>query len=78
MKKLLIVLLSTATVFTSSINAEIKEQAELIFKIPLKKQPTTRPQTLACSLISALMLLVKTVAVDSKTINNFFISIIPI
>ena len=47
MKKLLIVLLSTANVFASSINAEIKEQAELVFKIPLKKQPTTRPQTLA-------------------------------
>jgi len=47
MKKLLLVLLSTATVFASSINAEIKEQAELVFKIPLKKQPTTRPQTLA-------------------------------
>ena len=47
MKKLLLVLLSTATVFASNINAEIKEQAELVFKIPLKKQPTTRPQTLA-------------------------------
>ena len=43
MKKLLLVLLSTATVFASNINAEIKEQAELVFKIPLKKQPTTRP-----------------------------------
>ena len=47
MKKFLLVLLSTATVFASNINAEIKEQAELVFKIPLKKQPTTRPQTLA-------------------------------
>ena len=47
MKKLLLVLLSTATIFASNINAEIKEQAELVFKIPLKKQPTTRPQTLA-------------------------------
>ena len=43
----MLVLLSTITVYAGSLNAEIKEQAELIFKIPLKKEPTTRPQTIA-------------------------------
>ncbi|MBT3827060.1 MAG: hypothetical protein HOF49_04430 [Nitrosomonadales bacterium] len=47
MKKIMLVLLSTITVYAGSLNAEIKEQAELIFKIPLKKEPTTRPQTIA-------------------------------
>ena len=38
MKKIMLVLLSTITVYAGSLNAEIKEQAELIFKIPLKKR----------------------------------------
>ena len=46
MKKTLLILLTTITVFVGNLNAEIKEQAELVFKIPLKKEPTTRPQTL--------------------------------
>jgi len=47
MKKLLPILLASIAIFAGSVNAEINEQAELVFKIPLKKQPTTRPQTLA-------------------------------
>ncbi len=42
MNKLLLVLLSTATVFASNINAEIKEQAELVFKIPLQKKTNNK------------------------------------
>ena len=47
MKKLLPILFTSIAIFAGSVNAEINEQAELVFKIPLKKQPTTRPQTLA-------------------------------
>ena len=47
MKKLLPILLTSIAFFAGSVNAEINEQAELVFKISLKKQPTTRPQTLA-------------------------------
>ena len=47
MKKILFLLLSLFMVFVEVAQADINEQAELIFKIPLKKEPTTRPQTIA-------------------------------
>jgi len=45
-KKLLVLIILSA-LNVSGLNAEVLEKAELIFKINLKKAPTSRPQTVA-------------------------------